>query len=297
MENSFNHKQKATLIGIATITTLLMFYFGFNFLKGINIFDRNKTYYATFSNLQGVDRSTSVYLNGYRVGNVRSIKFDYNHFDGNVVQLSLDAELQIPLNTVAVIRDNPLAGGSIHLIIPEETTGFVASGDTLIGQSTVDFLAKLSDELLPNLNSAILSIDTLSSSVNGLVNSAELRQIMTQLDASTKAISSTTRRLDGLMAGKVPSILNSVEASAQSVKNVTGKVEAANVEQTLADFSRVVAELKSVSSQINSKEGSLGLLINDQQLYHKLDSAVVSADSLLQDIKANPKRYVRFSLF
>lgn len=297
MENSFNHKQKTTLIGITTITTLLMFYFGFNFLKGINIFDRNKSYYATFTNLQGVDRSTSVYLNGYRVGNVRSIKFDYNHFDGNVVQLSLDAELQIPLNTVAVIRDNPLAGGSIHLIIPEETTGFVASGDTLIGQSTVDFLAKLSDELLPNLNSAILSIDTLSSSVNGLVNSTELRQIMTQLDASTKAISSTTRRLDGLMAGKVPSILNSVEASAQSVKNVTGKVEAANVEQTLADFSRVVAELKAISSQINSKEGSLGLLINDQQLYHKLDSAVVSADSLLQDIKANPKRYVRFSLF
>lgn len=297
MENSFNHKQKATLIGIATITTLLMFYFGFNFLKGINIFDRNKTYYATFSNLQGVDRSTSVYLNGYRVGNVRSIKFDYNHFDGNVVQLSLDAELQIPLKTVAVIRDNPLAGGSIHLITPEETTGFIASGDTLIGQSTVDFLAKLSDELLPNLNSAILSIDTLSSSVNGLVNSTELRQIMAQLDASTKAISTTTRRLDGLMAGKVPSILNSVEASAQSVQNVTGKVEAANVEQTLADFSRVVAELKAVSSQINSKEGSLGLLINDQQLYHKLDSAVVSADSLLQDIKANPKRYVRFSLF
>lgn len=297
MENSFNHKQKATLIGIATITTLLMFYFGFNFLKGINIFDRNKTYYATFSNLQGVDRSTSVYLNGYRVGNVRSIKFDYNHFDGNVVQLSLDAELQIPLNTVAVIRDNPLAGGSIHLITPEEATGFVASGDTLVGQSTVDFLAKLSDELLPNLNSAILSIDTLSSSVNGLVNSTELRQIMAQLNASTKAISTTTRRLDGLMAGKVPSILNSVEASAQSVQNVTGKVEAANVEQTLADFSRVVAELKAVSSQINSKEGSLGLLINDQQLYHKLDSAVVSADSLLQDIKANPKRYVRFSLF
>lgn len=297
MENSFNHKQKATLIGIATITTLLMFYFGFNFLKGINIFDRNKTYYATFSNLQGVDRSTSVYLNGYRVGNVRSIKFDYNHFDGNVVQLSLDAELQIPLNTVAVIRDNPLAGGSIHLITPEETTGFVASGDTLIGQSTVDFLAKLSDELLPNLNSAILSIDTLSSSVNGLVNSAELRQIMTQLDASTKAISSTSRRLDGLMAGKVPSILNSVETSAQSVQNVMGKVEAANVEQTLADFSRVVSELKALSVQLNSKEGSLGLLLNDQQLYHKLDSAVVSADSLLQDIKANPKRYVRFSLF
>ena len=297
MENSFNHKQKATLIGIATITTLLMFYFGFNFLKGINIFDRNKTYYATFSNLQGVDRSTSVYLNGYRVGNVRSIKFDYNHFDGNVIELSLDAELQIPLNTVAVIRDNPLAGGSIHLITPEETTGFVASGDTLIGQSTVDFLAKLSDELLPNLNSAILSIDTLSSSVNGLVNSAELRQIMTQLDASTKAISSTSRRLDGLMAGKVPSILNSVETSAQSVQNVMGKVEAANVEQTLADFSRVVSELKALSVQLNSKEGSLGLLLNDQQLYHKLDSAVVSADSLLQDIKANPKRYVRFSIF
>lgn len=88
-----------------------------------------------------------------------------------------------------------------------------------------------------------------------------------------------------------------MEASAGSVQSVTGKIEEANIEQTLADFSRVVSELKAVSVQLNSKEGSLGLLLNDQQLYQKLDSAVLSADSLLQDIKANPKRYVRFSLF
>lgn len=297
MEKSFNHKQKATLIGVTTLATILMFYFGFNFLKGINIFEQNNTYYATFSNLQGVDRSTSVYLNGYRVGNVRSIKFDYKHFNGNVVQLSLNSELQIPLNTVAVIRDNPLAGGSIHLMTPAETTGYVAHGDTLVGQSTVDFMSKISDELLPNLNAAILSIDSLSGSVNGLINSTEVQEIMSQLNASTKAISSTTRRLDGLMSGTVPKILDSVEASAGSVQSVTGKIEEANIEQTLADFSRVVSELKAVSVQLNSKEGSLGLLLNDQQLYQKLDSAVLSADSLLQDIKANPKRYVRFSLF
>ena len=99
------------------------------------------------------------------------------------------------------------------------------------------------------------------------------------------------------MSGTVPRILDSVEASAGSVQSVTGKIEEANIEQTLADFSRVVSELKAVSVQLNSKEGSLGLLLNDQQLYQKLDSAVLSADSLLQDIKANPKRYVRFSLF
>ena len=158
-------------------------------------------------------------------------------------------------------------------------------------------MSKISDELLPNLNAAILSIDSLSGSVNGLINSTEVQEIMSQLNASTKAISSTTRRLDGLMSGTVPRILDSVEASAGSVQSVTGKIEEANIEQTLADFSRVVSELKAVSVQLNSKEGSLGLLLNDQQLYQKLDSAVLSADSLLQDIKANPKRYVRFSLF
>lgn len=297
MRKSFNHKQKLLLIGIITLTTLLMFYFGFNYLKGINVFEKNKSYFATFDNIQGVDRSTRVYLNGFRVGNVREINFDYATFKGAVVELALDENLKIPQNTVAVIQNNPLGGGAIHLMPPEEIASFMAVNDTIKGESATDFMASLTEELLPNLNKAILSIDSLSGSVNSLVNSPDVAQTLAQLNASTRAIQSTSRRLDGFMGGQVPRILEQVEGTTQSLQTVSGQIESAQLEKTLADFTQVVADLRSISGQINSKDGSLGLLLNDKGLYTQLDSAVQSADSLLQDIKAHPKRYLKISIF
>lgn len=297
MQESFNHKQKSLFIGIITVLTMLMFFFGFNYLKGINVFDKSSRYYATFDNIQGVDRSTLVYLNGYKVGNVRNINFDYNSYRGAVVELALDHQLKIPLNSVAVVHNNPLGAASIQLVLPELVHDYVAANDTIAGQSPIDVMALVTDELIPNLNQTVLTIDSLSNSINTLVNSPDLAETLAQLNASTKAIQSTTRRIDGLMASQVPRILTQVEETSASLKEVSGQVERANVDQVLADLSRVVADLKEVSAQLNSKEGSMGLLLNDPSLYHQIDSAVQSADSLLQDIKANPKRYVNFSIF
>lgn len=297
MDKSFDHKQKTILIGISAITTLLMFYFGFNYLKGVHVFSKSATYYATFENIQGVDRSTNVFLNGYRVGNVRKIDFDYKNFNGSVAELALDNSLKIPRGSKLVIKNNPLGGGSIVLVLPEEIKDFLAKNDTIMGEQSADMMAKLTEELIPNLNAAVLSLDTLVGSVDGLVKNPDIAKTLAQLNATTRALQGSSAKLDNMMDKQVPQILGSVEQSTQSIQKVAGQVASADIEKTLADFTQVVNDLRKVSGQLANEDSSLGLLLNDKALYQKLDAAVLSVDSLLKDIQKNPKRYVSFSVF
>lgn len=297
MENKFNHKQKTTLIGISTISAVLMLYFGINYLKGLNIFDRNVSYYATCDNIQGVSRSTGVFLNGFKVGNVRDIDFDYKGYNGAVLVFSLDHNLKVPVGTKAVIKNNPLGGGAVNLILPDQISGHITKRDTIVCEQATDFMASLTDVLIPNLNAAVLSIDSLSVSIKDLVEDPNISETLAQINASSRSIQSATLQLSRMMGNQVPKILDEVEQSSQAIRSVTAKVDGADIEKTLADFSQVVGELKAVSQQLNSKENSFGLLLNDKGLYDKLDSAVLSADSLLKDIQQNPKRYVSFSVF
>ena len=297
MDKSFDHKQKTILIGISAITTLLMFYFGFNYLKGVHVFSKSATYYATFENIQGVDRSTNVFLNGYRVGNVRKIDFDYKNFNGSVAELALDNSLKIPRGSKLVIKNNPLGGGTIVLVLPEEIKDFLAKNDTIMGEQSADMMAKLTEELIPNLNAAVLSLDTLVGSVDGLVKNPDIAKTLAQLNATTRALQGSSAKLDNMMDKQVPQILGSVEQSTQSIQKVAGQVASADIEKTLADFTQVVNDLRKVSGQLANEDSSLGLLLNDKALYQKLDAAVLSVDSLLKDIQKNPKRYVSFSVF
>lgn len=297
MDKSFDHRQKAILTGVTTITTLLMFYFGFNYLKGINIFSKNVSYYATFDNIQGVDRSTKVYVNGYRVGNVRKINFDYEGFNGAVVELSLDSSLKIPRGSKLVIKNNPLGGGSITLLLPEQITDYLAKNDTLRGEQATDMMAKLTDELIPNLNAAVLSLDTLVGSLDGLVKNPDITKTLAQLNATTSALQGSSVKINHMMDRQVPEIMSNVERSTESIQKVAGQVANANIEKTLAEFTQVVSDLKKLSGQLANEDSSLGLLLNDKGLYQRLDAAALSADSLLKDIQKNPKRYVSFSVF
>ncbi|MDD7438656.1 MAG: MlaD family protein [Bacteroidales bacterium] len=297
MNNSFNHRQKTILIGITAIVTLLIFYFGFNYLKGIHVFSKSVTYYATFDNVQGLDRSTKVFVNGYRVGNVRKIDFDYRGFNGAVVELALNSSLKIPRGSKLLIKNNPLGGGSITLLLPEEINDYLSKNDTIRGEQSTDMMAKLTEELIPNLNAAILSLDTLVGSVGGLVNNPDIPKTLAQLNATTSALQGSSMKLNHMMDHQVPAILGNVERSTQSIQDVAGQVAGADFEKTLADFTQVVTDLRKLSGQLAKEDSSLGLLLNDKGLYQKLDAAVHSADSLLKDIQKNPKRYVSFSVF
>lgn len=161
----------------------------------------------------------------------------------------------------------------------------------------MDLLSKLNNELIPNVNAAILSMDSLVGTMQGILEDPNIGAILSQLNGSTRAIQSSTRKLDRLMDRQVPDILDHVERTSSSLEQVSTTLEQAELQQTLADFKRTMANLQQISAQLSNNDGTLGLLLNDSTLYRRIDGAIISADSLLRDIQANPKRYVRFSLF
>lgn len=299
MRNKFTNRGRAMLIGITVVATLLMFYFGFNFLKGIHVFDQSNLYYMTFQNLKGIDRSSKVTLNGYKVGNVRNIDFDYKRWGGAVLMVALNSDLDLPEGTRASIDSNPLGGASIVLVVPEGAQGkeLIRPRDTIMGIETGDILSKVRDQLIPNLNKATLSLDSLLLNFNALVGDPLIRETLTEMRQSASAIRSSSEKLDVMMSKDMPQILNNVQISTQAIAEMAGKLNKAELETVVTDLSAVVKDLKAFMTKVNEEEGSLNMLLKDPALYQNLIRTTQSADSLLADIQANPKRYVHFSLF
>lgn len=287
-----------TLIGITTVATLLMFYFGFNFLKGIHIFDKSKMYYMTFMDLQDVERSSKVSLNGYKVGNVRSIDFDYKGLGHAVLAVALDGSLELPEGTVGVIQSNPLGGPYVELLLPKEVQeGIIRPRDTIVGIPSQDMLATLKDELVPNLNRAAISLDSLLGKLHALASDPMIHQTLGEVQKSASSIRSSSQKVDMMLSKEMPVILDHLDSSAKSIAEMSGKLNQAELDQVVKNLSAVVVDLKGFMTKLNEEEGSLGKLLNDPKLYDRLAKTTQSADSLLMDIQANPKKYVHFSLF
>lgn len=298
MKNKFTNRGRSLLIGITTISTLLMFYFGFNYLKGINIFDKSNLYFVTFDDLQGIELSSNVILNGYRVGNVRGIDFDYKGLGGAVLTIALDASLELPKGTLATIKSNPLGGAGIVLNTSDGLhSEIIRPRDTISGVATMDMLTKLSDELIPNLNRATLSLDTLIANMNAIASDPSIKETLGEVKASASAIRASSQKMDMMLAKEVPTILDHIEASTKSIAEMAGKLNEADLDRVVKDLSTTVAELKGFISKLNDSEGSIGQLLNDPELYQRLVNTTQSADSLLVDIRNNPKKYVHLSLF
>lgn len=298
MRNKFKNSERMTLIGITTVATLLMFYFGFNFLKGIHIFDKSKMYYMTFMDLQDVERSSKVSLNGYKVGNVRSIDFDYKGLGHAVLTVALDGSLELPEGTAGVIQSNPLGGPYVELLLPKEVQeGIIRPRDTIVGIPSQDMLATLKDELVPNLNRAAISLDSLLGKLHSLASDPMIHQTLGEVQKSASSIRSSSQKVDMMLSKEMPVILDHLDSSAKSIAEMSGKLNQAELDQVVKNLSAVVVDLKGFMTKLNEEEGSLGKLINDPKLYDRLAKTTQSADSLLMDIQANPKKYVHFSLF
>ena len=283
-------------IGLATAIALFLFYFGFNFLKGRNVFDSTREYYVRLADTGGLSRSAPVVINGYTVGKVKDLLFDYGRMESSLASLSLDKELKVPKGTVAFVQTNPFGGASLILEVAK-SSDYLAPGDTIPSRLNSGLLETIEKEIAPKISETLGSLDSLIAQVNAVVADPNLKATLSEFSASAANIRQTSARLNRLMASKVPSILDNVDSATLTVKNIAASVPAGELEQTIRDFKSVVDNLRKVSEDLGGTDGSLGLLLNDPDLYRRLQAAVASADSLLADIKQNPKRYLNISVF
>lgn len=298
---------KEVKIALTAIVAAALLFFIINFFKGINLFSPTNHYVVRFDNVAGLTVSAPVYANGYPVGTVRSISYDYASRDRVMVDVELDDEMRIPAGTRAELASQMLGGVTMSLILGPNPADVLSPGDTVEGGVHQGAIEKL-EAMMPVIETMVPKIDSILTNINRLTGDPALAATLQNAAALTADLRTTTRQLNTLMENDVPQLtahLNKIGANVETLSgnlaqvDVKGTVD--NVNATLRDAQGFVQTMNSLTQNLDSKmradDNSLGLLLSDRQLYDNLNSTVRSADSLLIDLRHHPKRYVHFSLF
>lgn len=286
-------------IGIITILALTFGYIGLNFLKGIDLFKKEDIYYIKFANLNGVAKATPVLISGYKVGAVRNVEFEYrpNVGYGAIVTIAVDPDVQIPRGSQLGIKKNLLTGSELVLLPNEPKPGYIQPGDTIPSmEAAEDFMAVATDKIMPSVVEAIPQVMQTITRINELLADRRVDSMLMLLGHTTLQLNQAVTKINRSMT-ELPDIMQNTKAASSSFVTLGKQVEQVRVDTLMNNLNVISSNLRSMSQQLSDTQGTMGLLLNDPTLYHRLDSLATSADQLMKDLKQNPKRYVHFSIF
>lgn len=298
MKKLFN---KELAIGLSVILALLILFFGIEYLKGVNVFKAANYYYVSYTNVTGLSVSAPVNASGYKVGLVRDMHYEYDNPGHVLVEISLDKDLRLPIGTRAELATDLLGTASITLHMPE-STDYCQPGDKIEGFAATSMLDNVSNELLPSVSAIAPKVDSLLTTVNSLVSDPallaaiqRLDKITANLDKATQHLSASMKPLPSVMVN-ADSIASNLNAISTDIKGMTAKMKDMPIEATMQNLHSTTKALNEILVDLQSDKSTLGLLLNNPELYNNLNSAVGSLDSLLIDVKKNPKRYISIKL-
>ncbi|MEA4841303.1 MAG: MlaD family protein [Bacteroidales bacterium] len=280
-------------IGLIVILTFSIFVWGLNYLKGVNLLSPSNHFYITYNKIDGLVKSSPVNLDGYQVGLVRDIQYQYDNPGHILVDLDLNSKLRLPKGTKAIIKSEMLGNPTIVLELGPQNAEMLQSGDTLIAENTPGMMDQLSDGLLTDMRNMIHRTDSLVASIDVLVSNGSLDKSLTSIEKTTKELEQISAKLNHSMDKQIPSILNNVETLTAKFSDAGTKIN----QLDFASLNKTINQLENLSVKLNSPDNSMGLLLNDQSLYLNLSNTAQSANTLLLDLKERPKRYVHFSIF
>ena len=285
-------------VGIVAVICLLLLYFGFNFLKGVNIFAPVHTYYGLYTNVNGLTEQSPVYIRGYKVGQVDRIVYDFTADSAFTVRISVNKDIAIPYGTTMdLIADGLLGGAAVQLTVPTQFAELHASGDQLPTTVIPGLVESLQAGLLGDLDNTVLEAKKLLANVNSQLDDNHLHSALVRIDSLSGELTTTSHALKKLMTQRVPTIVSNLDTILSDVAAISSDLNQADLAATVARVDTAVDNVNILLADVRAKEGTLGSLIYDNTLYSNINTTVKSADALLVDLKANPRRYVHFSLF
>ena len=301
-----------TKVGALTAIAIVILIMGFNFLKGRNLTERNDRIMSVFPDIKGLQVSNPVFIKGLEVGKIFELHEKDNNLTGIVVSFTLTKDINIPDNSIAVINSDLLGGTSLEIKMGN-SQNFIKHGDTLQSTAKLGIMTEITKSLNPaltNINKTLASLDILIQQLSATLDpktQGNLQSIITSL-------TSTSRQLENLISAQsavLGKTINNVEAITGTFARNSGKIDStisnlhrttsslanANIDQTLMSIKSTMAKLEQTLNTVNSKNGTVGMLLNDRQLYNELRMTNRSLATLLDDIRVNPKRYVSVSVF
>ena len=290
---------KEIKIALVAIVSIVLLFFGMNFLKGMTLFSNGDSYYITFKDISGLSSSSPIFANGYRVGVVKDVSFDYENNGDVVVEFMVDDDLQIPRGSTAEIVSDLMGNVKMNLLLADNPRDFVAKGDTIMGVINSGMLGKAKD-MIPVIEKMLPKLDSILANINMLLSDPNIGRTLGNVQKTTENLTVTTQQLNALMANvnkDVPGLMGKASGLLDNANNLTANLAAVDVASTVAKVDQTLANVQQLTSKLNNNKGTLGLLMNDETLYYNLTNTVLSADSLLNNLREHPKRYVHFSLF
>ena len=290
---------KEVRIALAGIAGIVVLFYGLQFLKGLSLFSSDASYYVKFGDVSGLSASSPVYANGYKVGVVRDIEYDYSPTGQIVAVLGLDKQMNLPRGSRAELASDLLGNIKINLILGDNPTDLLAAGDTIMGGMESGVMSKVS-EMIPAVEAILPKLDSIMTSLNLLLADPALRNTLHNVEGMTGNLNATSRELHALSASlnhDVPSMMKKADSVLDNTQQLTANLSQIDVAEMTAKVNQTLANVEQMTQKLNSNEGTLGLLMRDATLYNNLSSTAASADSLLIDFKEHPKRYIHFSVF
>lgn len=283
-------------VAILGIVCLGLLYFGFYFLKGVNLFSPTYGYTGIFSDLGGLTEQAPVYIKGYKVGQVDKIAYDFSAREPFTVSVSIDKHIALTEGTtMMLVADGLLGGKAIELRLPQElSANTIHKGDTLPTGTEPSLTEMLETGLLAHVDSVILKADSLVALLQTQLEGDHIKRTLANVDKVSSDLTISSRDIRTLTHDKLPQVVDSVENIVNNAGILMANLKDADIKGTVSKLDTTIGQ---VSELLASKEGTLGMLLNDKSLYTHADSAIMSVDSLVTDLKAHPKRYVHFSLF
>lgn len=290
---------KEVQIACVAIVALIVLYLGLNFMKGLSIFSSSKTFYLQFEDASGLSQSSPVYANGFKIGVVEDVKYDFEHANKIVAKVSVDKQMRIPVGSEAVIASDLLGNIKINLVLGQNPLKILEQGDTIMGHVELGMMGKVA-EMVPAIEAMMPKIDSILTSLNTLLADPALANTLHNVEGMTANLNHTSadlRMLSASLGRNVPAMMVKADSTLTNTQQLTNNLAAIDVAAMTEKVNRTLANVEEMSRKLNSNEGTLGLLMRDATLYTNLANTAADADSLLKDFKKHPKRYVHFSVF
>jgi len=286
-------------IALVAIVGIVLLFFGLQYLKGKTLFSTDKHYYVRFSDVTGMSTASPIFANGFKVGVVEAIDYDYQHPETIVATISVDNRLSLPKGTAAEISSDLLGNVRIELNLGANFLDLMQEGDTLSGGMQQGMMSR-AGAMIPQIEQMLPKLDSILASVNALLADPALGNSLHNVDHITANLTATTNELHQLSASlntQMPQMLAKADGVLENTEGLTRKLNDIDVAATMSKVDQTLSNVQQMTQALNSREGTLGLLMHDPALYNNLNATMSDADHLLIDLKANPKRYVHFSLF
>lgn len=288
---------REAMIGFTGVIALVLLFFTIKFLQGVNLFTTQDTYYINFRNAKALAKSSPVYADGYNVGIVSDIRYDYDHpGTGVIVEIAVEDGMRIPHGTTAVLDEAMLGGCTLNLMMGNSPVERYAVGDTIPAADNNGLMAKAAD-MMPKLEQTLAKVDTLLTTLNTLASDPNLRKILANAEVLTASLDQSSRDLNKLLEKDVPAMTQTFNSAGKNVVALTDKLNRLDLEGTMAKVDGTMNNVNQMTQRLNATDNNVGLLLNDTTLYGNLNRTANSAAQLVEDLKAHPKRYVHFSIF